>query len=188
MHDVDHAEGEVAEITSDEVVEALQKMKSGKAVGPDNIPAEAWKCLGHMGVEMLRHLFNRILKTGRMPDEWRNSTLVPIYKNKGDIQDCGNYRGIKLMSHSMKIWERVMDMRLRQVVSISPEQFAFMPGRSTTDAIFALRQVIEKYREGQQSLHCIFIDSEKAYDRVPRAEVWNCMREKGVCEKYIRVV
>ena len=41
-----------------------------------------------------------------MPDEWRRSVLVPLYKGKGDIKECGNYRGIKLMSHTMKLWER----------------------------------------------------------------------------------
>ena len=63
-----------------------------------------------------------------------------------------------------------------------------MPGRTTTDAIFFLRQLMEKYREGRQKLHCVFIDLEKAYDRVPRTEVLNCMRLKKVSEKYIRVV
>ena len=184
----ENEEGEVREITAGEVVEALKKMKKGKAVGPDNIPAEAWKCLGQTGVEKLRHLFNGILETEKIPDEWRWSTLVPIYKNKGDIQDCGNYRGIKLISHTMKIWERVIDRRLRNEVSISPEQFGFIPGRSTTDAIFALRQLVEKYKEDQQNLHCIFIDLEKAYDRVTREEMWNCLREKRVCEKYVRLI
>ena len=56
------------------------------------------------------------------------------------------------------------------------------------DAIFALRQLMEKYTEGRQKLHCVFIDLAKAYDRVPRAEVWSCMRLKKVSEKYIRVV
>ena len=135
---IENEEREAREITAVEVVEALKKMKKGKAVGSDNIPAEAWKCLGRTGVEKLRHLFNGILETEKIPDEWRWSTLVPIYKNKGDIQDCGNYRGIKLISHTTKIWERVIDRRLRSEVSISPEQFGFIPGRSTTDAIFAL--------------------------------------------------
>ena len=87
----------------------------------------------------------------------------------------------------MKIWERVIDRRLRSEVSIYPEQFGFVPGRSTTDAIFALRQLVEKYKEGQQNLHCIFIDLEKAYDRVPREEMWNCLREKKSMRKICQV-
>ena len=163
-------------------------MKGGKAVGPDDIPAEVWKYLGDEGISFLQRLFNRIQSTGKMPDEWRCSIVVPIYKNKGDPQDCGNYRGIKLMSHTMKIRERVIDARIRAEVEIAGEQFGFMTGRSTTDAIFALRQTIEKHRDGQVNLHCVFIDLEKAYDRVPREEVWNCLRLKGVKEAYIRII
>ncbi|KAG5618269.1 hypothetical protein H5410_018093 [Solanum commersonii] len=53
----------------------------------------------------------RTRQTTKMPDEWWWSTMVPLYKNKGDIQNCNNYRGIKLLSHTMKIWERVVEMR-----------------------------------------------------------------------------
>ncbi|KAK3565404.1 hypothetical protein QTP86_007938 [Hemibagrus guttatus] len=137
-------------------------MKSGKAVGPDDIPVEVWKCLGEAAVEFLTSLFNRVLESERMPEEWR-SVLVPIFKNKGHMQSCSNYTGIKLMSHTMKLWERVVEARLRKVVEICEPQYGFMPRKSTTDL-------------------------EKAYDRVPREELWYCMRKSGVAKKYVRVV
>ena len=62
-----------------------------------------------------------------------DAVLIPIYKNKGDAQCCGNYRGIKLMSHTMKVWERIMEARLRDRVEITKQQYGFMPGKGTTD-------------------------------------------------------
>ncbi|KAK3510844.1 hypothetical protein QTP70_022787 [Hemibagrus guttatus] len=185
---VNSVEQKVDKIRKDEVRKALKRMKSGKAVGPDDIPVEVWKCLGEAAVEFLASLFNRVLESERMPEEWRRSVLVPIFKNKGDVQSCSNYRGIKLMSHTMKLWERVVEARLRKVVEICEQQYGFMPRKSTTDAIFALRILMEKYRDGQRELHCVFVDLEKAYDRVPREELWYCMRKLGVAGKYVRVV
>ncbi|XP_064101748.1 uncharacterized protein LOC135212235 [Macrobrachium nipponense] len=131
-------------ISSEEVKKALAKMKKGKAVGPDGIPAEEWKCLGEEGIDILWDLMTKIYCQERMPDMWRNSLMVPIYKGKGDVQDCGNYRGITLISHTMKIYERIMEGRLRIENTICEEQFGFMPGKSTVDAIFALRQAVEE--------------------------------------------
>ncbi|KAK3534154.1 hypothetical protein QTP86_002311 [Hemibagrus guttatus] len=185
---VNSVEQKVDKIRKDEVRKALKRMKSGKAVGPDDILVEVWKCLGEAAVEFLASLFNRVLESVRMPEEWRRSVLVPIFKNKGDVQSCSNYRGIKLMSHTMKLWERVVEARLRKVVEICEQQYGIMPRKSTTDAIFALRILMEKYRDGQRELHCVFVDLEKAYGRVPREELWYCMRKSGVAEKYVRVV
>ena len=92
----------------------LKRMSSGKTVGPDNKPIEVWKSLGDRGIVWLTNLFNEIMRTKKMPDEWRRSTLISIYKNKGDIQNCANYSGIKLMSHTMKLWEMVIERRLRK--------------------------------------------------------------------------
>ena len=79
---------EIRIISREEVKEALRKMGRAKAVGTDKIPIEVWKCLGDVGIHWLTTLFNTILYTGRMPDEWRNSVVIPIYKNKGDAREC----------------------------------------------------------------------------------------------------
>ena len=179
---------EVESVSKEEVMENMQRMKNGKAVGPDDIPVEVWKCLGESALKFLTKLYNRTMESERMPEEWRDSVLIPIFKNKGDVQRCSNYRGIKLISHTMKLWERIVEKRLRSDLKFSNQQYGFMPGKSTTDALFALRVLMEKYREGQKELHCVFVDLEKAYDKVPREEVWYCMRKSGLAEKYVRIV
>lgn len=103
------------------------------------------------------------------------------------MQGC-SYRGIKLTSYTLKIWEGLINRRLKKEASVSEQQSGFMPDRSTIDAHFALRQLMEKYKEFQKELSCMFIDLEKAYLRVPIVEVWNCLQMKEMDEKYIRLI
>ena len=100
----------------------------------------------YVWIGQLINIFNVIMQSGKIPDEWRESTITPIYKYKGDHMNCSNYRGIKLLSHTMKLWERIIDQRLRDIVSISDGQFGFKSGVGTTDAIFVIRTLCEKYR------------------------------------------
>ena len=68
----------------------------------------------------------------------------------------------------MRTWEGIIEARLRDRVEINKQQYRFMPEKETIDAMFALRMLMEKYREGQRELHCAFVDLDKVYDRVPR--------------------
>ena len=92
------------------------------------------------------------------------------------------------MNHTVKVWERMIESRIRDRVEISKQQYGFMPGKRTTDAMFALRMLMENYRESQRELHCVFLDVEKSYERVPREDLWYCMRKSGIAEKYVRLV
>ena len=159
----DERERDTKDISGEEVRTGFRKMKKG-------IPVETWIALGNKGVKFLVNFFNRLLREEKMPDEWR-SMLVPLYKGKGDIRENGNYWEIKLMNHTMKLLEKVIEARKRKEVTITEQQFEFMPGRSTTDAVFCRRILLEKWSERQKAVHCAFIDLEKAYKRVPRKEL-----------------
>ena len=85
------------------------------------------------------------MKEGSIPDDWKSSGVLPIYKGKGDPMECGSYRGIKLLEHAMKVVERISEHRIRQQIEIDDMQFGFMKGNGTTDAIFMARQMQENF-------------------------------------------
>ena len=130
----------------------------------------------HAGLVLLLNLFS---------NGFRIALSIPLE----DAQCCENYRGIKLISHTMKVWKRIIKARLRDRVEISNQQYRFMPGKGTTDAMFALRMLMKKYRKGQRELHCVFVDLEKALRQgfAKRAvALYEKIRnsEKGLCDLY----
>ena len=181
-------EGHMGAITEEEVDEALRGMKKRKAVGPNDIPSDALKVIGKDVTKCIMILFNKIANGAPMPDEWRCSILVPLFKNKGDAMVCGNYRGVKLLCHCFKLWERIWDRRLRGIIQVAERQFGFMPGRSTTDAIHCLRRLMEKARERKSPLCLVFMDLEKAFDRVPHELIWWVLRRRKVPEGVVAVL
>ncbi|KAK6742828.1 hypothetical protein RB195_010222 [Necator americanus] len=183
---VPSVEGPVLPLTAVEVSAALAKMKSNKATGPDDIPVDIWKLLGDRGSMWLATLFNKIVAEGRTPDVWQTSVTVPVWKGKRDIADCTSYRPIRLLCHTMKVFERALEARLRKIVSVSLNQCGFVKDCSTTDAIHAVRILLEKHREKNRSVHLAFLDLEKAFDRVPHELLWMSMRSHRVPEEYVR--
>ena len=82
----------------------------------------------------------------------------------------------------------MVESRLRAEVNICEQQHGFMPRKSTTNAEFVLRMLLEECREKQRELHCVFVDLEIACDKVPREEVWYCMKKVVVLEMYAKAV
>jgi hypothetical protein len=102
--------------------------------------------------------------------------------------ECGSYRGIKLLEHAMKVFERVIESRVRSRVEIDDMQFGFSAGKGTTEAIFLVRQLQEKYMVKKKELWMAFVDLEKAFDRVPRQVLWWALRQVGVEEGLVKVI
>jgi len=88
----------------------------------------------------------------------------------------------------MKLWEHVIDRRLRRVILISDNQFGFMCGISTIEAIHLIGRLIELYRDRKKDLLMVFIDLEKAYDRVMREVLSEHLENKEVSVAYIRTI
>ena len=180
--------GEVEWITREEITKALSKMRKGKAPGQSLVVTEMMDAAGEWAVDWLTELCNEIIKEKRIPEDWCKSIIVPVYKGKGSPLECGSYRAIKLLEHAMKVMEKVLECRIRQQVRIDDMQFGFTPGKGTTDAIFIVRRIQEKFREKGRNLYYAFIDLEKAYDRVPREVVRWALRKAGVKEWLVETV
>ena len=93
-----------------------------------------------------------------------------------------SYRGLELLEVVEKVLERILEVLIRSRISIDDMQFGFMPGRGTTDAIFILRQLQERYVGKRKYTFFAFIDLEKAFDRIPRKVLWWAMRSLGIDE------
>ena len=136
------------------------------------------KAAGDQGIEWLCELCNAIIRERK----------IPIFKGKGDPLECGSYRAIKLLQHGMKVLERVLEKRIREQVKIDDMQYGFTPGKGTTDAIFIVRQLQEKFTSKRKTLNYAFVDLEKAYDGVPREIVRWALRKAGVEEWLVESV
>ena len=180
--------GPLQQIEMDEVITALAVMKSDKAAGPSAVTADMIKHAGGTGAMALLDIFRKILYEEKAPVEWGDSLTIPLYKGKGDALECGKYRGLRLLEHGMKIYERILLNRLKMIVKVDDQQCGFTSGKSTTDAIFMVRMLQEKFCRKKKKLYLVFVDLEKAFDKVPRKAIRWALRRQLVPEKLINQV
>ena len=127
-------------------------------------------------------LCQSVLDGKGMPDEWKTSVIVLIFKGKGDVIGCGSCRGVKLEEHAMKIVERVLERRILTLIILNKMQFGLEPGKGTKNARFIVRRMQEEYQKKDKKLHMCFVDMEKAFDRAPRKVMEWALRKKGLSE------
>ena len=148
------------------------RMKKGHAAGWSGLPIYLIKHLGESGVDMMHEILKRVWEEEHMPEGWKKSEIVHIYKRKGDPLESRNFRGITLLEHVMKMFEKILERRLRKLIRVNNMQFGFCSGKGTTDAVFIIQQLQEKHLEVYKDVFLTFIYLQKAYDRVPSPGIW----------------
>ena len=174
-----------------EVTKAIKQTSSGKSPGADGIPAEIYKHGGDYMRRKLTHLFKLIWDKGTVPQEFKDASIVHLYKRKGNRTCCDNHRGISLLAVAGKILARIVLNRMTEqlINSIYPEsQCGFRPGRGTTNMIFAVRQIQEKCREQNQDLYMVFVDLTKAFNTVNHDGLWKILHKLGCPEKFVSLI
>ena len=151
----------VEKVVCNKTVEAIQKMKSGKATRPSEVSVEMIVASGEIGIKVIMELCQRLLDEREMHDEWKTSVIVQVFEKKGDVINCGSYRGVKLLENAMRIVERLLQGRIRTSINLNKTR------KETVDAIFIVRRMQEEYQKKNKQ-YTYFIDVEKAFDRVPR--------------------
>ena len=176
-------------ILREEVEAAVKSLKPGKSAGVDNIPAELLQAEGQTMIDVLLNIYNKIWQTGEWPTSWTQSLVITLPK-KGNLLQCQNYRTISLISHASKVMLKILLNRLTPQAEtiIAEEQAGFRPGRSTTEQIFSLRILCERYLQHQQDLFHVFVDFKKAIDRVWHAALWSTMNLYYISANLIKVI
>lgn len=139
----------------------------------------------------MTRIFNRVLQDEQTPADWSNLLIIPIHK-KEDKMMTSNYRAVTLTSIPCKVFCKIIlqRMQIRIDEALKESQFGFRVGRGTVDAIFVMRQVMEKAKERKLTLHINFVDFKAAFDTIWREALWKMLEVlvEGVSEKLIKVV
>jgi hypothetical protein len=122
-----------------------------------------------------------------LPEEWKESIVVPIHK-KLDKTDYNNYRDISILPTTYKIFSNILLSRLipYEEEITGDRQCGFRRNRSATDHIFFIRQILDKKWEYNEAVHQLFINLKKPYDSVRREALYNILIEFGIPKKLVR--
>jgi hypothetical protein len=159
----------------EEIEGALKYLKNNKAASADSIAVELLKNGGPNLVDALHAVIQQAWTSETVLRSWTEGILCPVFKKEGKL-DCKNYRGICLLNVTYKVFAKILyDCLLlhNAVQHYSIITAGFHPGKSTTDQLFALRQILEKYNEFNITTHHLFIDFKAAYETIIRNEIYD---------------
>ena len=178
--------------TVSETVKAIKLLSSGKAPGSDAIPAEIYKAGGTPVAKKMTELFHIMWRKEAIPQEFKDASIIHLFKRKGNPHLCDNRRGISLLSIAGKVLARVLLNRLNEHLEQSgllPESHCgFRKDRGTIDMIFTARQFQEQCQGQNMDLYITFFLPYQSIDTVSREGLWKIMARFGSLTKFVAMV
>ena len=161
--------------TKAEYAKAKKAIRCGKACGNDGITPELLK-YGGLG-DVLLGFANEAYESGHIPEQWKTLIIVTVPKS-GDLTKPDNYRGIRLISVVMKLYNRMLLNRLRPVLNplLRNSQNGFRQGRTTVGHLLAIRRLLEGVKRLNLSGAMTFIDFKKAFHTIHREKLMDILR------------
>ena len=175
-------------LTLKELKHVISTLPLNKSCGPDEIPNEFIKYGGTKLQESLFTLFSSIFHAEHPPNQWNHSNLINLDKGRGDPQLLSNKRGITLSSNLSKLFERVLNNRVRRYMKFTEAQAGGREGHSCIGQLFTLKSVINQYSHEKKATYCAFVDLEKAYDKVWPCSIFYILWKRGIRGKVWRIM
>ena len=178
------------QITAQMIQLAFNSINLSTAAGVDSIPMYFWKSLLPIIENPLAELFTRFVNDGFVPDYWKRSAVVPIYKGKGDRSSPSNYRPISLTPTISRVFERVLLQIIEPVFKhvIHEHQFGFRAGRSTESNLLCCYANVTSMLDSGASVDIVFLDLAKAFDKVDHSLLVNKLLISGLHLRVVRVL
>jgi len=187
--------GLINDVTVSEIRKATSTLKKQKAPGIDDICSEHILHGGAIATVAITTLFNSIIKHEYIPDAWKTSIIIPIYKGKGKSKnDPNNYRPISLIPVLCKLFERVMLNRLQEHMRSRPQRFpavqqqGFQEGLSCVTTSFNLQETVHHTIEKGSNAYVACLDQKAAFDSVWHTGLFHKMCELGLTGKILRLL
>lgn len=165
------------------VLSALQNLNPWKACGLDKISNRLLKECATFLSKPLQHIFSLSVQSGIFPRQWRVACVQPVYKNKGERSQPSNYRPIALLCSTSKVFESLLKEQLLSFCMknrlIPDSQFGFLPHRSTVWQLLSVTDDWYEALDAGKSVHALFLDVSKAFDRVSHRFLIDQCRQHG---------
>ena len=184
----DQQEKKIENITYKELNKVIKKLKRKKSLGPDKIPNETFIEPNKDTREIFRSALNRIHEKEEIPESWQLGHILRLYKGKGIKGKCSNERGITLASNPGKLYERIINERVKKQVQLTEAQAEGIAWSATCHHLTILDQTIQEIREEKKTAYIIFLDVQKAYDKAWLNGILYALNQNGVSGKNLIMI